>query len=143
MIFLKLIILTTVVAQTLKYITRLWVQRTFSIKDMRQTYLYNSGFPSAHSAAISASAVYFLHNYGINSPLVHSHLLFSYFWLFEIYMQRKRHTSSTEYFLDNVIEDKKQLKILKDLHGHSFIDIIGGVLLGLLMFYLIVIEKVI
>jgi acid phosphatase family membrane protein YuiD len=133
--YFELIILTMLVAQTLKYISRLWVSRTFSVRDMGKTYLYNSGFPSAHASVITASGWYFLTNYGVESPLVQSYILFSYFWLFEIYMQRKRHTSSTEYFLENVIKDKEQLKILRDLHGHSLIDLGGGMLVGTILYF--------
>jgi len=133
--YFELIIIAMIVAQTLKYISRLWVSRTFSVKDMGKTYLYNSGFPSAHSTVITVSSWYFYTNYGINNPLVQSHLLFAYFWLFEIYMQRKRHSSSTEYFLENVIANKEQLKILKDLHGHSFIDLVGGLVLGSIVYF--------
>lgn len=133
--YFVLLIISSFTAQSLKYAVRLLISHNFSFMDMAKTFSYNSGFPSAHSTVLTSSLWYFRNLLGINNPLFQVLILMSYLWLFEIYMQRRRHNSSTEFFIDTLIQDKSQIKILKDLHGHSLIDILGGLILGSLIYW--------
>lgn len=141
MYYFQIIFVCWLIAQSMKYVIRLWAQKTFSIRDMGKTYLYNSGFPSAHATTITGSTWYVYTQVGVLDLMFQMHMFFAYLWLFEIYMQRKRHKSSTVFFLEKLLDDKHQLKILKDLHGHDLIDILGGIILGSIIFWLFVVTS--
>lgn len=132
--FFVLCATTWAISQTIKYFYKLYTMKYFSLKHLRQTYLYASGLPSSHTAVLTAAFLYLYNTLGSADPMVFVFLVISYLWVFEIYMQRKRFRALAN-FLDNHRDVREEdISLMEDLHGHDFIDIATGLLVGILVF---------
>lgn len=123
---------TWAVSQTIKYFYKLYTLRYFSLKVLRRTYLYSSGLPSSHTAVLTSSFLYLYATLGAADPMVFVFLVFSFLWVFEIYMQRRRYRVLVD--LLDLEHDHEDVAVMKDLNGHDFIDIAVGMLVGILVF---------
>jgi acid phosphatase family membrane protein YuiD len=125
---------TWVISQTIKYTLKTVRHRDYSLKTLKQTYLYSSGIPSTHSAILSSSLFFIAANLGTNHPIFYIFTLFSILWIYEIYQQRKRYHLIITFF-DHQKINKESLAALKDLNGHDKTDIILGIVLGAAIFF--------
>jgi acid phosphatase family membrane protein YuiD len=135
---LVLLATTWMISQTIKYLRKLYNVRVFSLGHLRQTYLYSSGMPSGHAAVLTSAILYMYHKLGPQDPLLYMIIIFGYFWLFEIYMQRRRFDAQIE-LLDslNLKSFKHEdLKVYKDLSGHDLIDIAVGILVAIVVYFI-------
>jgi len=133
--YLFYLLITLLTSQTLKYLFKISRDKR-SIRQIKKIYFYYSGPPSSHSAVISMSYFYFKDRVVADSVFMSSFVLFALFWLYEIFMQRNRFNNLVRLVL---IKESKgnTIKINKEFHGHAFIDIFLGLLLGSLMFFLL------
>lgn len=135
--FLVLLATTWMISQTIKYLRKLYNVRAFSLGHLKNTYLYSSGLPSGHAAVLTAAILYMSHKLGTQDPLLYVLIIFGYFWLFEIYMQRRRFDAQIE-LLDslNIKElDHEDVKVYKDLSGHDLIDIGVGIVVAIIVYF--------
>lgn len=134
--YLILLAASYLTAQTLKYFIKFFRVRKFSFKHLVQTYSYYSGPPSAHTATITTTLWHLGDKVGIQDPIFLVASFFSYLWLFEILMQRKRYNSSTNIFKP-FNPDSDDLDLLKELSGHEKLDIALGLAIGTLVYLLL------
>ena len=131
--YVLLVAIAAIVSQTLKYIISLFKTKDFSRKHARHIYMYSSGIPSSHTTVLTVSFLYLSKVLGWNSPLVLISATFSMFWLYEIYLQRKRFRALAA-ILDVEEEQEDELIFFKDLSGHDFIDMAVGLVLGIIIY---------
>jgi acid phosphatase family membrane protein YuiD len=135
--FIILLATTWMISQTIKYLRKLYNARVFSLGHLRQTYLYSSGMPSGHAAVLTSAILYMYHTLGPQNPLLYMIIIFGYFWLFEIYMQRRRFDAQIE-LLDslNIKElSHKDVEVYQNLSGHDLIDIGVGILVAIVVYF--------
>ena len=104
-------------------------------EDIKDTLLFYSGPPSSHSAVLVVTLLFIKDTAGINQPVFIVLLIMCIFWLYEIYLQRKRFDSMVG-LLDL---KQKEAGVVKnrEFHGHSLIDILSGIILGVVVYWLI------
>lgn len=130
-------LVTWVISQSLKYLLRVIHDKGTSRKHAQYIYLFASGMPSSHTAVLCASLLLIGFTEGFNSGFFFIFLVFSCFWLYEIFMQRKRYQALIQIFKEST--DHIHQEALRDLNGHDLKDIIGGCLVGLSIFLIFVI----
>jgi acid phosphatase family membrane protein YuiD len=67
-----------------------------------------------------------------NSPIFIVFLVFSILWIYEIFMQRKRFRSLIEML---GVSKNKFLITNQEFHGHEVIDIVAGMALGGVLYF--------
>jgi len=105
-------------------------------------YALPGGFPSSHSAAVSALACSLGFVYGFNSGIFAFAVVFAFFIIYDARVIRGAAGKQAE-SLNKVIESldldqKKDLQRLKEVLGHSVFEIFWGVMIGIasaLVFY--------
>lgn len=120
------------IAQFLKIAAKIAKGYKFDFKWLIST----GGFPSAHSAAVSALAVSLGINFGFDSGLFALSTVFAGIVIFDARVIRKASGSQAE-ILNKIVEDlykKRGLKgeRLKELLGHTSLEIFFGIVLGIL-----------
>ncbi len=125
---------TWLTSQSLKYLFSSYNERKLSKKHAYHVYLFASGIPSTHTAVLTSSCLLVAYNQGVQSIMFYVMAIFSIFWLYEIQMQRKRFNALLDLLEPNL--GRMESKLLKDLSGHDLVDMIGGVVVGVLVFYL-------
>ncbi len=120
---------TWLTSQTIKYGLSLLKRKRSTFKHFAQTCLYSSGIPSTHTALLVATLLYMIGREGVSNPLTYIIVLFGIMWIYEIFLQRKRFLVLAT--LLKIPEEKQNdLLLLKDLHGHDFLDIFVGMFVG-------------
>jgi acid phosphatase family membrane protein YuiD len=69
-----------------------------------------------------------------NSPIFIVFLVFSILWVYEIFMQRKRFASLITMF--GISKSNKSLVINREFHGHELMDILAGIVLGAIIYFI-------
>lgn len=123
---------TWLVSQTCKYVLKLLQLKSFRAKDLYHTYVYASGMPSTHAAVLSSSLLFLGNTLGLDNPITFVFAAFGIFWLYEIHLQRERFKVIARLLPK---AKKKDLALLRDIQGHDLSDLIGGVLLGTLIYF--------
>ncbi len=119
------------IAQILKVIVNLIILKKLSFHLM----LSSGGFPSSHSATVSALALGIGKYYGWNSPIFAVAIVFGMIVLYDAAGVRRAAGKQAE-VLNLLIErlyhgpDPAQKK-LKELIGHTPLEVFGGVLVGI------------
>jgi acid phosphatase family membrane protein YuiD len=137
---IKLLATTWMVSQTIKYLIKLYAIKVFSLGHLRKTYLYASGLPSGHAAVLTASFLFMLHKLGPQDPMIFILFVFGYFWLFEIYMQRKRYDAQIELLDSLQLKELRheEVKLYKDLNGHDLVDLAGGIFVAVVVYLIFI-----
>lgn len=134
--YFKLLIITWIASQSLKFFITSFRRKKFSVKAIPHTYLFASGMPSTHSSILFASFLFLHRQLGNGSPLLFIFTVFSIFWLYEIYLQRRRFRILME--LTDTKETHEKHILLKELNGHDFRDIVLGIAVGAVVYKLFV-----
>ena len=132
--YFHLFIITWITSQTAKYLIKLLRTKQFTFKELVQTYAYSSGPPSTHAAVLTSSLLLIINKNGIDSPLTYMFSLFALFWLYEIHLQRVRHTIVERLFMPLSQREKGDLLLLKDRSGHKINDLFWGVMTGSIIY---------
>jgi len=95
----------------------------------------NGGFPSSHSAAVTALTTRIALEYGIGSPLFAISAVFSSIVIFDATGVRQevgKHSKTLNDLL-HLLKMKEQIGFidLEELIGHSFVEVVGGIFLGI------------
>lgn len=95
----------------------------------------NGGFPSSHSAAVTALTTRIAMEHGTTSPLFAVAAVFSSIVIFDATGVRQevgKHSKTLNDLLHN-LKMKEQIGFidLEELIGHSFIEVMGGIILGI------------
>ena len=131
------IILTTVlawlIAQTLKVLIGAFREKRFNFK----WFVGTGGMPSSHAAAVSAMAASAGLQAGLSSPLFALALLFAIVVIFDSQGVRRASGQQAE-ILNKILDDiywKHRIKEdrLKELLGHTPIEVLTGTALGVLI----------
>lgn len=101
----------------------------------------NGGFPSSHSAAVTALSTRIAMEYGINSPLFAIAAVFSSIVIFDstgVRQEVGKHSKTLNDLLHN-LKMKEQIGFidLEELIGHSFLEVMGGIFLGISVSFLL------
>jgi len=124
-------------AQSLKMLINLFLHRKVDI----QLMLSSGGFPSSHSAAVSALAIGVGRYYGWNSPIFAVSAVFAMIVMYDAAGVRRAAGKQAE-VLNQLVEkyyqgsDMSQER-LKELIGHTPFEVFGGALTGLVIGILI------
>ena len=128
-----LTIITFLVSQSLKFIFRFF-KNTKDSKKISWIFLWATGAPSTHSAILVGNLVLFYKDVGLSSTFS-LFTIISVILMYNLVADRQREIIR-ESFLINGDQSNKDIvssgKVL-DISGHSFFDIIMGILLGLLI----------
>jgi acid phosphatase family membrane protein YuiD len=124
------ILVSTVIAQGLKIVTGLIMTKRFNFYWLLGT----GGMPSAHSAAVTSLVVCVNKELGSASPIFAMTLLFALITMFDAQTWR-RSIGMQAKILNKMMEDihtKKKIKEdrLRELVGHSPIEVLIGILVG-------------
>ncbi|KPJ71330.1 hypothetical protein AMJ50_02445 [Parcubacteria bacterium DG_74_3] len=127
------------IAQSLKFFTNIIQNREVDFRLLIAT----GGFPSSHSAVVSALATSVGLNFGFDSPLFALSAIFAGVVISDARGIRQSAGKQAE-VLNKIIEDlyqKRAVKIerLKEFLGHTSLEVFYGVLLGILVAVLLVI----
>jgi len=131
------IILTTliawIIAQTLKVILGVLKEKRFNFR----WFVGTGGMPSSHAAAVSAMAASVAMHTGLSSPHFALALLFAIVVIFDAQGVR-RATGKQAEILNKVVEDIYRTHHvkedrLKELIGHTPVEVIAGTVLGILV----------
>ncbi|KLU66249.1 MULTISPECIES: divergent PAP2 family protein [Desulfosporosinus] len=124
-------------AQLLKVVINLIVAGKFNL----QLILSSGGFPSSHSATVSALALGIGKYYGWNSPIFAVSAVYGMVVLYDAAGVRRAAGKQAE-VLNQLVErlsqgsDLSQAR-LKELIGHTPLEVFGGVLVGIIVGLLI------
>lgn len=121
------------IAQSLKVLLGVVGEKRFNFK----WFVGTGGMPSSHAAAVSALATSVGIHVGFSSPLFALALLFAIVVLFDAQGVRRASGRQAE-VLNKILEDiywKKRIKEdrLKELLGHTPIEVLTGTALGILI----------
>ena len=136
-VFRNKIFLTTImawaIAQCMKIILALLWTRKFNFK----LFLGTGGMPSSHAAAVSALVFAIGNTVGFDSPICIATLIFALITMFDA--QGVRRAAGTQAaILNKMVDDiyrKEGIKPerLKELLGHTPIEVFAGAFLGILI----------
>ncbi len=121
-----------IIAQTLKVIIGFIREKRFNFR----WFVGTGGMPSSHAAGVSSLATSVGMTYGFDSPIFAITLVFTFIVLFDAQGVR-RSTGSQAEILNKMLEDiywKKRMdnERLKELIGHTPIEVLVGIVLGIL-----------
>jgi acid phosphatase family membrane protein YuiD len=129
-------VLSGVIAQVLKVVIELI--QTHRLNMVR--ILDNGGMPSSHTALVTTLTVGVAIYAGVDSSLFSVTLVFSLYFVFEAAGLRQEVGKQARVLNDLVDELRATHHIdrsrLKELVGHTWAEVFGGLLLGLLLAYL-------
>jgi len=104
-------------------------------------FLHNGGMPSSHAATVTILCLAIGRSDGVDSPLFSLVLVFSLFVVFEATGLRQEVGKQAELLndlMDRALHGEQMPKIrLRELVGHSWREVFGGMVFGLLFWYLI------
>ncbi|WP_088226404.1 divergent PAP2 family protein [Desulfosporosinus sp. FKB] len=125
------------IAQLLKVVINLIVAGKFNL----QLILSSGGFPSSHSATVSALALGIGKYYGWNSPIFAVSAVYGMVVLYDAAGVRRAAGKQAE-VLNQLVERLSQgsdlsQDRLKELIGHTPLEVFGGVLVGIIVGLLI------
>lgn len=124
------------VAQSIKIAIALALTKKFNFKLLLST----GGMPSAHAASVSALAISVGLIEGFSSPLCVVSIVFAYITMFDAQGVR-RHAGSQAATLNKMVEElyfNKGIRPerLKELLGHTPVEVFAGCLLGVVLAFL-------
>jgi uncharacterized protein len=124
-------ILAWFVAQTLKAIILASKQGKFKFN----LYALPGGFPSSHSASVSAMACSVGLNHGFDSALFAVSIIFAFFVLYDARVIRGaagKQSQSLNIIIESLnLDETKDLERLKEVLGHNLFEIFIGALIGI------------
>lgn len=126
-------IISWAVAQTLKVILGVWEERRFNFK----WFLGSGGMPSSHTALVVSAAVSVGIHYGFDSVLFAATAVFALIIMFDaqgIRRQSGQQAEALNKILDDIYAHRNvELEPLKELFGHTPLEVIAGALIGVLV----------
>lgn len=127
------VLLAWVIAQGIKIARGVIKERRFDFKWL----ILMGGMPSTHTAGVSALAATLGLTYGFDSAIFAVALVLALIIIFDAQVVR-RASSKQAKILNKLIEDiyfKRGVKeeVLKELLGHTPIEVLGGVILGIMV----------
>ncbi len=133
---MKLLIISAViivVSQSLKLLIRLCRGERISNKLLSWVYIWTGEFPSTHSAVI-AGMIYVVGREEGPGLLFGFSVIIGALFIYGLLEDKKRHELFEEYISQS--KDEAMLKIISDkkllqFNGHTLIDVVVGVTLGL------------
>lgn len=133
------IILAWFIAQTIKAIILTIKRKKFRF----DLYALPGGFPSSHSATVSALAMSIGLLYGFNSAIFAVASVLAFFMIYDAKVIRGA-TSKQAQSLNILIEafneeSGEDIELLKEKLGHSIVEIAVGILIGILAAIIVVI----
>jgi uncharacterized protein len=101
----------------------------------------NGGFPSSHSATVTALTTRIAMEYGMASPLFAISAIFSSIVIFDATGVRQevgKHSKTLNDLLHNLkVGEQIGFIDLEELIGHSFVEVMGGIILGISVSFLL------
>lgn len=128
-----LTIIIFLISQSLKFIFRFF-KNTKDSKKISWVFLWATGAPSTHSAILVGNLVLFYKDVGLNSTFS-LFTVISVILMYNLVADRQREIIRESFLVngDHVSKEMVTSGKVLDISGHSFFDIITGVLLGLLI----------
>jgi acid phosphatase family membrane protein YuiD len=122
-----------IIAQSIKVMLGFFMEKRFNFR----WFVGPGGMPSSHAAGVSALATSIGVSYGFDSALFAITLLFTLIVLFDAQGVRRvagRQASILNKMLDDIYWKKKlDEKKLRELIGHTPVEVIAGAALGILV----------
>lgn len=140
-IFLNKILLTALIADTLAQLLKPLYNALVTRKWDFTLALGNGGFPSSHSAAVTALTTRIAMEYGMVSPYFAISAIFSSIVIFDATGVRQevgKHSKTlNDLLLALKMKEQIGFKDLEELIGHSFFEVMGGIVLGVSVAFLL------
>lgn len=123
-------------AQTIKLIILIFNKKKFDFR----IYFSTGGMPSAHSAVVSGLAISIGFYYGFGGGLFALSAIFAFIVMFDAQSVRKSvgiQATILNQMMDEFFKKKEfHFKKLKELLGHTRLEVLGGMILGIIVGYL-------
>lgn len=120
------------IAQTIKAIILTFKRKKFRF----DLYSLPGGFPSSHSATVSALAMSIGMLYGFNSAVFAVASVLAFFMIYDAKVIRGaagKQAQSLNVLIEAFNEESGEgMELLKEKLGHSLIEIAGGIIIGIL-----------
>lgn len=131
--------LSWMTAQILKGIINFARNRKLNWKVMWSS----GGMPSSHSATVTSLSISIGATYGFNTPIFAVAAIFAFITMYDAAGVRRETGDIAKILNDLVlhnpeIENSEEYKDLKELVGHTPLEVLGGALLGAIMPFLLV-----
>ncbi len=117
------------IAQTIKVVIGTVKEKKFDFS----LYFIPGGFPSSHSASVTALAVVVLFLAGVDSLFFAIALAFAVFVLYDASVLRRAAQRQAQ-SLNDLIEliNIKEMEPLREVLGHSFFEVLTGSIIGII-----------
>lgn len=119
-------------AQSLKALLLTIKQRKFRF----DLYSLPGGFPSSHSATVSGLAASIGILYGFDSPFFAIAIILAFFMIYDAKVIRGaagKQAQSLNRIIEMFNEEGEDMDKLREVLGHSILEIVGGILIGILV----------
>ena len=131
-------VLSWMIAQVLKVLINFIKYRKFNWKVVWSS----GGMPSSHSATVTSLAISLGLTQGFSSPLFAIAAIFAFITMYDAAGVRRETGDIAKIINDLVlhnpeIENSEEYKDLKELVGHSPLEVLGGALLGTVMPFIV------
>ena len=140
-IFQNKILITALIADALAQILKPFYNALVTRKWDFTLAFGNGGFPSSHSAAVTAITTRIAMEYGLSSPLFAISAIFSSIVIFDATGVRQevgKHSKTlNDLLLALKMKEQIGFKDLEELIGHSFFEVMGGIILGISVAFLL------
>lgn len=133
--YLTFLLLSWLISQSLKFFFKKNIKKS-SLKDFKNTFLFYSGPPSTHAAVLTMTFFYLKEKIRAESSILIIFIVFSILWFYEIYMQRRRFNSIVE-MMGGHKGREKEIFLHKEFHGHESTDMLIGIIVGTLSFFML------
>ncbi|MFA5086491.1 MAG: divergent PAP2 family protein [Candidatus Paceibacterota bacterium] len=124
-------LLSWFVAQSLKALLLTVKQKKFRF----DLYSLPGGFPSSHSATVSGLAASIGLIYGFDSPFFAIAIILAFFMIYDAKVIRGaagKQAQSLNRIIEMFNEEGEDMDKLREVLGHSILEIAGGILIGIL-----------
>jgi len=125
-------LLSWFVAQSLKALLLTVKQKKFRF----DLYSLPGGFPSSHSATVSGLAASIGLIYGFDSPFFAIAIILAFFMIYDAKVIRGaagKQAQSLNRIIEMFNEEGEDMDKLREVLGHSILEIAGGILIGILV----------
>lgn len=129
--YLLIIFIVLLICQTLKFFIRFFSKKQIN-KKIIWAYFWATGAPSAHSAVLTSGLLLIYRDSGFSSIFIFC-LVVSLILMYNLIADKKREEIREQFLVKGGEIDKEIVlsgKVM-DISGHSFFDIVMGIMVGL------------
>jgi acid phosphatase family membrane protein YuiD len=138
--YLLVILVSHIATHIVKFLVFTWQRRKFVGNRVFWSYMWLGHFPSVHSSALASILYLIWWQQGVSILFAFAAVI-SVIIIYGLLEDKKRQILYEQYFLSSGNESLAKISkdgILRDFSGHTFFDIVSGVIIGLLVSIVVV-----